>query len=475
MAEPVYTFEVELSANSLTQLQSLCTKASYSRALFDPFTPLNADEGIFELLNDVGSLSPLLNTGLLIGRKVAFSATYGGSSYNLYSGRIKSLSTRPILGERTTVIEALSDVDRLFKTQIDTGIFVKIGANSLFTEIMSLSSVASFTADSDNFDVVPFAWYRDRDGASAVEQLVRSGFYQFYGDGAGTMILKSRYFGTFATSVDTVDVQAHDLNYSISDTGVVNLAHTKATPRIQTSNVATLAYLPSPVALPASGHVGFFVSFLDPRDFQSSVPVGSIETLVSSQDFYAAQNSDGTGTNFTSALSLNLAVFGASLVCSIFNANSAEVFLSRFQVRGYPLLAGTELAVKIDDSSSQALYGAREVNFEDNLFTNYSYLRDLASTIVGDRKEPRDQFDVVMSNEFPQVLQYQVGDILSLINSQTGVNSTWSIRGLHHEVSLSRGLEHVATFKTNRFSPRPWLVLDHPTYGKLDSGRQLAL
>jgi len=474
MPDPVYTLALELAVDSLTQVQSHCLRASYSRKITDAFSPLEPDEGIFEFVNDVGSYSPLLNSGLLIGRRVELSATHGGSSYNLYSGRVKRISTRPVLGERSTVIEALSSIDQLQKQRLDTGIFVDYNAASLFTEIMTRSAITSFTADV-LYDTVPFAWYRDRNAANALDQLVQSGYYQLYADGAGTMKLKSRYFAAFATSVDTIDVQAQDMNYAISDGSVVNRAVIRALPRKQSSDVATLAYLANPVVLPASGHAGFFISFLDPRDFATPTAVGSIETLVASQDYYAAQNSDGTGTNFTSALSLNMAVFGASAVTSIFNSNSADVYLTRFQARGYPILAGTELSVKYDDTSSQNVYGLKEAAFEANLLTNYEFMRDLANVIVGDRKEPRDEFSVAMVNEFPNILQYQVGDAMSLVNSLTGVNSTWSIRRINHEITLARGLEHVAKFEFDRLSPRPWLILDHPTYGKLDSGRQLAL
>ena len=474
MAEPVYTLALELAVGSLTQLTSLCTRASNARTIADAFTPLTPDEALFEMVNDVGSFSPLLNPGLLIGRQVKLTATHGGSSFNLYAGRVKSFATRPVMGERTTVIEALTDVDRMQKKRLDTGILTSINASSLFTEIMTRCAVSSFTAEALT-DVVDYAWYRDRNAANALDQLVQSGYYQFFGDGAGTMQLKSRYFAAFSTSVDTLDAQALDMNYALTDRGVVNKASVRAVPRQQISTISTLAYLANPVLLPASGHVGFFASFLDPRDFQTSVPVGSIVALVSSTDYYAAQNSDGTGTNFTSALSLNTAVFGASLVTSIFNANSADVYLTRFQVRGYPILAGAELLVKIDDTSSQNAFGLREAAFDENLLTGYSYLRDLALSVVGDRKEPRDQFQVTLSNEFPNVLRYEVGDQLSVINSLTGVNSTWSVRRMQHEVTMTRGLEHVARYDLDRFAPRPWLVLDHPTYGKLDSGRQLAL
>lgn len=474
MPDPTYALALELAVGSLTQLQSYCLRASYSRSITDAFSPLRPDEALFEFVNDVGSFSPLLNTGLLIGRRVQFSATHGGSERTLYSGRVSRMATRPVLGERTTVIEALSDTDRLQKRSLDTGMFVGINAASLFTEIMSRSSVASFAADVLN-DSIDFAWFRDRNAANALGQLVQSGYYQFYGDGFGTMHLKSRYFGVFGTSVDTLDVQVQDMNYAISDAGVVNRASLSAIPRKQSSDVTTIAYLARPVVLPASGHVGFFASFIDPRDSMQVTAVGSIVTLVASQDFYAAQNSDGTGTNFTSAVSLSMTVFGASAVASIFNSNSAAVFLTRFQVRGYPILAGAELQVKQDDSSSQAAYGLREASFDENLMTGYSYLRDLALTIVGDRKEPRDAFDLTRVNEFPSILDHDVGNILSVINSLTGVNSTWSIRRIAHEVMLARGLEHIARYELERFSPRPWLVLDHPTYGKLDGTRQLAL
>jgi len=474
VADPVYAFAVELAVGSLTQLQSHCLRASYSRTIADALTQLAPDEALFEMANDVGSYSPLLNAGLQIGRQVQLTATHGGSSFNLYSGRVKRILTNPTLGSRATVIEALSDVDRLQKKRLDTGIFAGMNAASLFTEIMTRSDIGSYSADA-LFDTVDFAWYRDRNAANALDQLVQSGYYQLFGDGAGTMKLKSRYFSAFATSVDTLDVQAREMNYSLSDGGVINRSVVRALPRKQSSDVSTLAYLANPLVIPASGHVGFFVTFLDPRDFATPTAVGSIITLVASQDYYAAQNSDGTGTNFTSALSLNMAVFGASAVASIFNANSADVYLTRFQARGYPILAGTELMVKFEDGSSQNAYGLRELAFEENLITNYSYMRDLSTVIVGDRKEPRDGFQLTMVNEFPNVLRYEVGDALSLINSLTGVNSTWSIRRMSHEVSLARGLEHTARFDFDRLAPRPWLILDHATYGKLDGTRQLAL
>lgn len=473
MADPVFTLTVELAVGSMTNVTSWCTRASYSRSVSDLFSPMKADDATFEMINDVGSFSPLLNRGLIPGRKVAFTATHEGSSYNLYAGRVKRLSSRPELGERTTVIEAITEVDRLSRTHLDTGMFINTNAASLFTEIMSRSSVSSFTADILP-DTAQFAWYQDTPVTNALDQLLRSGYYQYVIDGAGTHNLMGRYWGVFATSVGTV-TNRFDLNYTLSDEDVINKVNLRSLPRQQLSDISTLSYIAQPIVLAAGQHTGFFVGFVDPRDSVSETVVGSIITPVASQDYYGATNSDGTGTDRTSTLSLNIAAFASSAVCSIYNSSADTVYISRFQIRGYPILAGATLGYKSENTSSQNVYGLRERNLESLLFPDQGYLRDFATTIIGDRRNPRDRLELTLKNDWPVLFTHDIGEVVSIVDSFSGVNSTWTVRAVDHDISLMSGLEHTAKMELEFFTERPWLVLDHPTYGKLDSGRQLAL
>lgn len=475
--EPTYTFKAELAVGSMTDLSSYCQRASYSRSIADIVTPLRADEGLFDLVNDASSLSPLLQTNLKIGRKVSFEATYGGSSYNLYAGRIKSVATKPILGQRTTLIEALNDVDRLGRKHLDTGMFVQYNAGSLFTEIMSLSSVNSFIIDTFT-DIVDFAWYRDKPVSGAIDQLIESGNYQSYMDGAGTFNVKNRYWSYYVTYVGSVvDNNAFDISLNLSDARIINKVLQHAVPRAQSTTISTLAYLAQPISIPASSGIGFFVTFVDPRDSVTPTPVGSIVTLVSSQDYYGADNSDGTGTNRTANLSLTMTAFGETAVASLFNGIGTAIWLSRFQVRGYPILSGTELSVKIDNASSQNVYGLRERSFNENLITSYTYLRDLGNSMLTDYSEPRNILAIQVVNEFPMVLDAQVGHPMWVVASHSGVNSSWNIRRMQHDISLTRGLEHSVGITLEKFTEgdRPLLILDNASLGLLDSGRQLAL
>ena len=58
--------------------------------------------------------------------------------------------------------------------------------------------------------------------------------------------------------------------------------------------------------------------------------------------------------------------------------------------------------------------------------------------------------------------------------TNTAVGTGFVVTGLQHDIAMVRGLEHTATYRVHTHETGPWLVLDHATLGKLDSGRELA-
>lgn len=404
----------------------------------------------------------------------AFIAEEDGGTYPLFYGRILRTQSRPTVGDhQITVVEALSDADRLKRTTLTSSLFRDINAASLFTEIMSLSNVASFSSD-QLFDEIPYAWYQDRPATDAIQELIESGNYNLFIDGGGVVRLKSRYGGFFANVVGSLD-QFYDLSYTLDPDAIINSLKLNTVPRAQATTVNTIAVLAGGLTIPASGSVGFWLTFQDPEAGNVITPVGSMITPVASQDYYASVNSDGSGGDLTSALTVSFQRFGATVVCSIFNGGGTEAQLVRFQLRGYPVRGLATLGFKYDSSSSQQSYGVRALEVSNALIQDYNYLRDLAQTLVEERRAPQDGLDFTLVNEFPQVLQYEVADRLSVVNSVTGVNSEWFIGSMRHDVSFVGGLRHEANYTGEYYQDRPWLILDDPEYGKLDNGRQLAL
>jgi hypothetical protein len=440
----------------------------------------SVDYGLFMDLDFSASVA---NSGAVLqdrsgnGNHITLSNSFAwssvGSEYPLFYGRTTMIRNQPINGYVSTIIEATSDHARLAHRFITTPLLRSINAASLFTEICSLSDVSSFTSDILN-DTVEFAWYRDVTAAHALDELVQSGNYKLVVDGAGTLKLKNRYWGAFDTTVGSHD-SFFDLTYRLTPDKIVNEAKIHATPRLVVTDTTTVYYLGSPVTIPGSSSVGFFVDFTDPVLGGARSPVASVHALVSSQDYFASVNSDGTGSVLTSVLSMNVAVFGSTAVVSIFNGGSDIAYLSRLQFRGYPIRELPPIGFKSESSSSQSVYGRKGVEVTNVLIQHHAYMRDLADSIVTEKQNPQDEVEMTLVNKWPAIFAYEAGQVLSVVNSLTGVNSPWTIVAMDHEINLADGVRHEARFVMDAFVERPYLVLDHATFGKLSDGRVLAL
>jgi len=373
------------------------------------------------------------------------------NSYDLFTGRLRSISTRPVVGERTTVLEARTELDLMQHRLLRAPMFVNMPSQSLFTEIATRSLISSWATDALS-ETANFVDYDDRVAANALQQLVTCGLYKTYIDGAGTLRLRNRtYSGISSSSTNTLAEQPLDLNYSMVADQIINRAHVSAAPREQSSDVSTLAWLTDPILIASGSGLGFFLSYHDPRNVLDTTAAGSLETLVSSQDYYGSPNSDGTGTALTATLSVTLVAFAESAVSSIYNSGaSGDVYLNRFQLRGYPILRNPNMVVQVNQSSSQAAYGIFDRSFGDLLMADYVHLANIANIVVNNFAEPRGRLTAVLTNDWPDVFAREVGDVQNVINSLSGVNSIWVIRQARHSVSLLSGLEHTTTYEMER-------------------------
>lgn len=470
---PAYTLKMEMSVGSMTDVSSSCMRLSYTRSISDILHPMRADTFSCEMSDDAGLFSPKRGASIVPGRKLTLTAVQSGTTYPLFYGQVNRLTPQPIQKRATTVVEAVSDYDRIKDINLNIAMSVNINPGSLFTQIMSKCAVNSFSCDA-LYDTIPFAWYADRSVAAALDELVKSGNYQFYQDGAGTLNLKSRYWGQLGTPVNSFD-EVFNLSYALSPDQIVNDFKLNAIPRQQITTVSTVAYIGAAIPLAAGASAGFWLSYLDPENLFANTPVGSLATQVSSGDYYADTIGDGTGTNITSALGISLTTFGATAVATVTNSGGTAGYLSRFQLRGYPVRALAPLGVQAQDSSSQAVYGRRGFQLDNALIQDYTYVTGLANVVVNERKEPRDSVTLAIVNDWPYPVSLEMGSVVAVVNSVTGINSNWAVRGARHDITLVSGLRHEVTYDLEFFKSYPWLVLDDANYGALDNGRMLAL
>jgi hypothetical protein len=474
VAEPVYTFALELATGSLTNVTSRLERADWSNGIVDMLRPPAVGRGLFELANWDGELSPANNSELYPGRKVQLKAVSSvGSEFTLFTGRVTDITFTSEIGKRTAIIEAVDDWDRIKRLTYTTSLFLGTKVTSLFTELMSLSNVASFAADADISDTVGFAWYRDRDAANALFEIVQSGNYQLQVDGAGTYRLRGRYWQQFATAVGTYSEQGMSRRYGLSEESILNRVKYNARPRQLTTSPKTIAFISEAMTIPASQSIGFWLTYQDPDEPSVEVPVSSHVAQVASADYYAAAESTGSGTNLTSGISVSITKFAATAVATITNNNAEQAYLTRFQLIGYPIRQTATVGARADVTSSQTKYGLRELVIDNPAIQDRGFLNDLSRVVALERKDGRAQLRYNLINEFPDILSNGPGDILAIVDDFSGYTGAWRVRTANHELNLLEGTQHRVTYDMESFATSPWFVLDHNEFGVLDNERIL--
>ena len=478
----VYLVNLETNSGQYTDVASLVTRFHISRQIASLFQPLQEGRLTVELDNNASNFTPSNSASphypnLVPGKNIRVQATSAGSTYDLFFGKVLEYSLQPGIGRRTVMLEAADAAQRLRETTINTSLFVGVNTASLFTALMSASNVASFAADVF-YDSIPFAWFQDVIAAGAIQKIVEFGNYSVYVDPAGTIKLKNRYFGLDAVSVASYMASNTDgffsMDYTLNADSIINLSKVSGQTRQAATSQQTVAWLSEKPTIAASACLGFWVSYVNPAEPTVGCPAMSLQVPVSSSDWKLNTAADGSGVDRTSTGSLSITLFGEAAVCSLCNGSADTVYVTKFQIRGFSVPQQPSLAVQHDNTSSQLDYGKREFTLENDFIGTQNYAKDYAKFLVDNHKNPIADITMALNNVFPDAVAHDLGDILSLVESHSGVNSQWSITSLDHDVTFDEGIQHVTTFGVKFYNNKPWLILDDPIRGVLDGNRELA-
>ncbi len=465
-----YEVGLELVAGSFTNIRDDVLQISIARSLASLFSELTPGEATFEAQNQTGKYSPDNTsspfTGLLKPNiKARVIATQNSVQYPLFKGLVDEYALNPSLeGPRNVAIRCRDEVKQLRKRIITTSLFVDYNVGSFFTEVLSASAVSSYRVDSVA-DQIQFGWFRQEGASGAISEILRSGFYFAAISGDGVLRIKNRYFDQSPIAVGSYS-EMFGLNYALSDDRVLNRVRIEGVPR-QTLAVNTVAYIGGPLPIPASGFLNFLLEYLDPLNNEPSPAVAMI-TPVSSADYLANTASAGTGTDRTSTTSVSVTFFGQTAVNTVFNGSADDVFLTKYQLRGQPVSRRPRFTLESNDSSSQAVYGIQEFTLSSDLLSSATFSKDYADFLKSRNKEPAAGIALTLRNQFPDVLDIELGDAVHVQNSITGINSLYITKALEHTIATQPGQIHELRLTLDRFRDQELLILDHTTFGKLD-------
>jgi hypothetical protein len=388
---------------------------------------------------------------------------------DLFAGFIDDWKPDPSLSAiRNTYITARDAGKVLRHRTITTSLFTNYNAGSLFSEILTGAGVASFTVDTMQ-DVIPFAFYRDRNAQNAIDEMIQAGYSFAYIDGAGTFKVKKRYYEIEGSIVGSLS-EFMALNYTLSDRAVYNYVTVEGEPRRAATSTQTLASLPTPFYIPASSAISFFLEYLDPAN---SEPVPGIEmvTPVSSTDYLTNAASNGGGANLTATTSVSAVFFAQTAYNTVFNGSATDAYLTKYTLRGKPVQRLSRFTALSEHTSSQNFYGTLAYALSNPLIGDQQFGQNYAGFILARNADPFPDLGCVIQNEFPLILSAEVSDQLHIVNTFSGINSAHVIQAMSHTIDLTRGLQHTAEYTIERYNDQGALSLDHPVYGLLDSRR----
>lgn len=476
MSDPLYTVAIEFVAGSFTNVTSDCLHFSFNRELATYDRGLSKggcqlivqnEEKKYSSNNTSGPYFPNLKPN----KRVQIQATYSGSTYNMFLGYIDSYTINPILGNRTAYIQASDRLKMMNLQEIDLPFKTNYNVGSLFTDILSSLGVNSADRVIDALDdTVTFAWFTGRKGTDSINDLLTMGNYQAYVGGDGKVNIRNRYYQFEGITVASLN-EYLDFEYALSDETVGNVIRISGTPRRLSTSVGTIAWLQTIETVPASGHASFWLTYVDPVTNETPTPANSVVFPIATTDFLFNTQSNGGGADLTSTASINGVLFGTTAVFSLFNGSGNMAYITKFQVRGYPVQRQPIVSFQEEVSSSQTAYGKRAYTLESDLINDLEYAKNYMVILIEKKKDPEEAPVISLKNEWGVQLGLELGSLIAISEIQTAVNSVFSVINISHDVELSRGLEHTTTYNLEMWRNRTEFILDHASYGLLDSRR----
>jgi hypothetical protein len=365
----------------------------------------------------------------------------------------------------------LEDRFKLLRAKrVTTGILADQTLGAIITEILDEAGVPSGERVlATTVDTSPFALFTDEAALEALRKPVEAGQYAHYIDPSGKYRLENRYWTLGAATYKTYDAEMVDFRPVYDEARILNAVQVKSNPRKKDASLAVVAKLQVPYELAVGASVELFLEYFDPS--QTSfvrAPADEMVTPVATTDYTAG--STETGTDKTAQLGVVVVFFAEKSKVTLTNNDGATIFVSKFELRGKPLRAQTPILREASDVTSQEDFQKHDGVIDNDLIGKDLYAKDLAEFLVLDRKDVVPPAEMTLRNVFPDMLEIDLGTVIEIVESLTGVSYRWVVDGLRETVQAP-GFEHTVTYQLRKHVDYDWLTLDKDPEGRLDQNR----
>lgn len=267
-----------------------------------------------------------------------------------------------------------------------------------------------------------------------LQKLTLSEFGVCY-ESAGVVVFegrKSRGGGGAVRFAMSEDEQIVDLGLASGRDDIINRVQVIVHPRRRDSAATTVLFnLGSAIEIPRGTSITINCPYRDPN--QQAQRVGGVDmvTPVAVTDYSFTANKDGTGTDYTSQLSVSYdgTPGGNSATVIVTNAGPADGWIppNGLKLRGRGLYNFEPVIADIGDATSIAAFGEGALAYDMPFQSSTSNANDLALFILALNKDPRPRAQTVSfianwsEDEVEQAFNLEISDRVSVTSSAAGL------------------------------------------------------
>lgn len=412
---------------------------NYERKLQQPIGGISQAVAEVNLSNISGRYTPRymggnseLFTSLLPRRPMILNAGFNYDGIDQMIPQFVGITTKnPETGLRDhkTKLEAADFVNFLSNKFVDNeSMFTGLRSDEVIENILTGLGFATAQFDLDTgINVIPFGVFNvGQKFSDIINQISQAEYANFYQDEEGKLRFENRQHWDSSPYTDVqrvlttsmvLDAKAPNLDH------IINVVEVKAKPRAkQPTQVIYNSQMG--LDLPDSTPVSIFIDYNDPI-LQVITPTNG-----GSQSYYVANTqSDGSGTDVTSSVTLNIYNFTKTSKVTFVNNSGAQAFISDLVISGRPAKVVDNIYYRQEDDSSVTAYEERPYVIENDYIQSESWAESFAQMVLNDYAEPENLQDVTIR----AIPELQMGDLISWQGRY------WRIFGIKSRIDPSIG------------------------------------
>jgi len=394
--------------------------------------------------------------------KISVRLGEAGTKYPVFAGRISDI--QPFSGRDPKVKITIDDGIRdLLDSSVDIPVQFSLTVDECIQKVLDALDWPWGVSLDRSPEIIPF-WSVSSDISAwdAIANLAEIGFGKVFvaADGSLTFLSGTRSF-TSRTPVEIDDtIVLKEVNIPQPWETIRNDVTISAIPTAKLADSEVLwSSSNQVVVVPAMSSLEIWVDYSVDG---SPCRAADLIQLKPYLDFVAYSEQESTGTDLTAYISSTLVDYGSRAQLTLSNSGPTDAFLLRLQLRGSPIVDGSTVSYRAQNSSSIEKYGTKKLilDYQEqrNPFSAQDLLEAVKNFFVAGQLYPKIQIDSRFDYQFLLDIAYPVKYTFGNIPRSTLRSS---VGYLEHSWTAETGQAVLTTlslepYKSRALSVRSW-------------------